>query len=214
MNKEKLSAAKQITVIIADDHPVVRQGFAAMVGLEADLEVIGQAADGREAVELFDRLRPDVTLIDLKMPHLNGVEAITEIRRIEPPAKIIVLTTFDGDEDIYRSLRAGASGYLLKDVAPDVLLDAIRKVHKGQKNIQASMVEKLADRIVGSDLTTRESEILHLMVDGKSNLQIADALTISESTVKFHINNIFSKLAVTDRPQAVVAAIKRGLVHL
>lgn len=203
-----------ISVLIADDHLVVREGLAALINLEADLNVVGQAGDGAEAVELFARLRPDVTLVDLKMPVLDGVAAIAQIRQRDQAARIIVLTTFDGDEDIYRALRAGASGYLLKDVAPDSLLDAIRKVYNGEKDISRAMVDKLATRISGNDLTVRESEILNLMVDGKSNQQIAAELSIAESTVKFHINNIFGKLGATDRAHALIVALKRGLVRL
>lgn len=209
-----IGKTKQINVLIADDHLVVREGLAALINLETDLSVIAQAGNGAEAVEQFEKLRPDVTLVDLKMPVMDGVAAICEIRGRDSAARIIVLTTFDGDEDIYRALRAGASGYLLKDVPPDVLLDAIRKVHKGQKNIQAEMVNKLADRISGNDLTARESEILNLIVDGKSNQEISAQLYIAESTVKFHITNIFGKLGVEDRARAVVVALKRGLVRL
>jgi DNA-binding NarL/FixJ family response regulator len=214
MNKETAAAPQQITVLIADDHLVVREGLAALVNLETDLNVVAQAGNGAEALELWENLSPDVMLVDLKMPVMDGVATIAAVRAKNPAARIIVLTTFDGDEDIYRALRAGASGYLLKDVAPDVLLDAIRKVHKGQKDISPEMVSKLADRISGNDLTARELEILNLIVDGKTNQQISKVLHIAESTVKFHITNIFGKLAVNDRTQAVLAALKRGLVRL
>ena len=205
---------KQITVMIAEDHVVVREGIASLISLEPDIDVVAQAANGQEAVELFDRLRPQVTLIDLNMPVMDGAATITQLRRLEPNAKVIVLTTFGGDEDIYRALQAGASGYLLKDVMPDVLLDTIRKVHAGNVIIPAELMQKIAGRIGGYDLTARETEILNLIVEGKTNQQIADNLFIAESTVKFHINNIFGKLGVADRTQAVVIALKSGLARL
>ncbi len=214
MNNGKTVPAKQITVMIAEDHVVVREGIASLISLEPDIDVVAQAANGQEAVELFDRLRPQVTLIDLNMPVMDGAATITQIRRLEPNAKVIVLTTFGGDEDIYRALQAGASGYLLKDVMPDVLLDTIRKVHAGNVIIPAELMQKIAGRIGGYDLTARETEILNLIVEGKANQQIADNLFIAESTVKFHINNIFGKLGVADRTQAVVIALKSGLARL
>ncbi len=214
MDNAKTAPAKQITVMIAEDHVVVREGIASLIGLEPDIEVVAQAANGQEAVELFERLRPQVTLIDLNMPVMDGAATITEIRRLEREAKVIVLTTFGGDEDIYRALQAGASGYLLKDVMPDVLLDTIRKVHAGNVIIPAELMQKIAGRIGGYDLTARETEILNLIVEGKANQQIADNLFIAESTVKFHINNIFGKLGAADRTQAVVIALKSGLARL
>lgn len=214
MNNGKTIPAKQITVMIAEDHVVVREGIASLISLEPDIDVVAQAVNGQEAVELFERLRPQVTLIDLNMPVMDGAATITEIRRLEREAKVIVLTTFGGDEDIYRALQAGASGYLLKDVMPDVLLDTIRKVHTGNVIIPAELMQKIAGRIGGYDLTTRETEILNLIVEGKANQQIADNLFIAESTVKFHINNIFGKLGVADRTQAVVLALKSGLARL
>ncbi len=214
MSNGKTIPAKQITMMIAEDHAVVREGIASLISLEPDIDVIAQAANGQEAVELFERLRPQVTIIDLNMPVMDGAATISEIRRLEPEAKLIVLTTFGGDEDIYRALQAGASGYLLKDVMPDVLLDTIRKVHAGNVVIPAELMQKIAGRIGGYDLTAREGEILDLIVEGKTNQQIADNLFIAESTVKFHINNIFGKLGAADRTQAVVIALKSGLARL
>lgn len=214
MNIGTAVPVRQITVMIAEDHVVVREGIASLISLEPDIDVVAQAANGQEAVELFDRLRPQVTLIDLNMPVMDGAATITQLRRLEPNAKVIVLTTFGGDEDIYRALQAGASGYLLKDVMPDVLLDTIRKVHAGDVIIPAELMQKIAGRIGGYDLTARETEILNLIVEGKTNQQIADNLFIAESTVKFHINNIFGKLGVADRTQAVVIALKSGLARL
>ena len=214
MNNAKTAPTKQITMMIAEDDVIVREGIASLIGLEPDIEVVAQAANGQEAVELFERLRPQVTLIDLNMPVMDGAATITEIRRLEREAKVIVLTTFGGDEDIYRALQAGASGYLLKDVMPDVLLDTIRKVHAGNVIIPAELMQKIAGRIGGYDLTARETEILNLIVEGKTNQQIAGNLFIAESTVKFHINNIFGKLGAADRTQAVVIALKSGLARL
>ena len=214
MKQNKSAGSQQITVLIADDHLVVREGLAALVGLENDLQIVAQAADGDEAVKLFDELRPQISLIDLNMPVLDGTATITKIRRLDRQAKIIVLTTFDGDEDIYRALRAGASGYLLKDVLPDVLLDTIRRVHAGKTHLAPELAQKLAERIGNNDLTVRESEILNSIVDGKSNREIAEMLHIADSTVKFHINHIFSKLGVNDRAKAVVVAVRRGLARL
>lgn len=214
MNKEKTAATNIITVLIAEDHTVVREGLAALIGLEPDIEVVAQASNGRQAVKFFDELRPQVTLVDLNMPVMDGAATIVQIRLLEPTAKVIVLTTFGGDEDVYRALQAGASGYLLKDVMPDVLLATIRSAHAGKVIVSPELMQKLAGRIGGYGLTARETEILDLMVDGKTNQQIADALLIAESTVKFHINNIFAKLGVADRTQAVVVALKSGLARL
>lgn len=211
---ERNEKPAKITVLIADDHTVVREGLAALVNLEDDMQVVAQAADGRQAVELWGEFRPDVAMLDLKMPILDGIGASAALRRLDANARIIILTTFDGDEDIYRALRAGASGYLLKDVAPDDLLKGIRKIAAGGKNIAPEMMDKLATRIGGNDLTSRETEILNFIVDGKSNQEIAAAVYIAESTVKFHVNNIFSKLGVTDRTHAVVVAVKRGLARI
>lgn len=214
MKAEETNPENKISVLIVEDHSVVREGLAALIGLEPDIEVVGQAANGQEAVKLFAKLRPQVTLVDLNMPVLDGATAIREIRRLEPNAKTVVLTTFGGDEDIYRALQAGASGYLLKDVMPDVLLDTIRNVYAGKVIISSELMQKLAGRLGGDNLTAREMEILNLIADGKTNQEIADVLFIAESTVKFHINNIFGKLGVADRTKAVVIALKRGLVHL
>jgi two-component system NarL family response regulator len=178
------------------------------------MEVIAQGLNGQQAIDLFRQHRPDVTLIDLRMPILGGVEAITAIRREFPDARVIVLTTYDGDEDIYRSLQAGAKGYLLKDVFFEELETAIKTVHAGSRHIPAIIAERLAERMASSDLTSREMEVLELIVRGQSNKEIAASLKITEATVKSHINNILSKLGVTDRTQAATTALQRGLVHL
>lgn len=203
-----------IRILIADDHPIVREGLAAMINRRSDMTVVGEAGTGREAVELFRREKPDVTLMDLQMPELGGVQAITAIRAEFPSARFVVLTTFDGDEDIYRALQAGAQAYLLKDTPREELLDAIRAVQAGQKRIPSEVAAKLADHLTASELTEREREVLKLIVAGKSNKEIGAALGIAEGTVKIHVNNLLAKLGVSDRTQAVTEALKRGLVHL
>ena len=204
----------RIRVMLTDDHPVVREGFAAMIGTEPDMTVVGQARSGEEALELFWRVRPDVTLMDLRMPGMGGVEAIRAIRREFPDSRLIVLTTYDGDEDIYRALEAGAQAYLLKDMLCDEILAAIRAVHAGQRRIPAAVGTRLVERMTGLDLSEREQHVLELVATGKSNKAIAAALDITEATVKGHMTNILGKLGVTDRTQAVITALRRGLVHL
>src|ERR1041385_6607604 len=201
-----------IRIMVIDDQAVVRQGFVALINTVADMWVVAEGTNGQEAVELFRQHRPDITLMDLRMPVLSGVEAITRIRREFPQARIIVLTTFDGDEDIYRSLQAGAQGYLLKDMFFEELESAIRKVHGGARLIPVSVAERLAARMGSSELTGRELEVLQQIVDGKSNKEIGNVLGISEATVKSHINNILSKLGVSDRTQAATRALQRGIV--
>ena len=203
-----------IRLLIADDHAIVRDGLAAMMEQHDDMTVVGEASNGREAVERFQTLRPDVTLMDLRMPDMDGVEAIITIREVFPDARILVLTTYDGDEDIYRGLRAGAKGYLLKDAGRDRLLDAIRAVHAGRTHIAPDIAAKLAERMSGPELTAREREVLHLLAKGGSNQEIGATLFITESTVKTHINSILTKLQVPDRTQAVTTALRRGLVQL
>jgi DNA-binding NarL/FixJ family response regulator len=204
----------KISIMVIDDQAVVRQGFVSLINTVADMEVIAEGINGQQAIDLFTQHKPDVTLIDLRMPVVGGVEAITTIRRNFPDARLIVLTTYDGDEDIYRSLQAGARGYLLKDVFFEELETAIRNVHAGSRHIPAAIAARLAERMASSDLTSRELEVLELIVRGQSNKEIGASLTISEATVKSHINNILSKLGVADRTQAVTTALQRGLVHL
>ena len=204
---------KKIRIMVIDDQAVVRQGFVSLIRTVPDMEIIAEGSNGREAVELFRQHQPDITLMDLRMPELSGVEAIIEIRRESPGARIIVLTTYDGDEDIYRSVQAGAQGYLLKDMFFEELESAIRKVHAGARLIPGSVAERLAARMTTSELTSRELEVLRQIVDGKSNREIATVLSISEATVKSHINNILSKLGVSDRTQAATRALQRGIVH-
>lgn len=203
-----------IRILVVEDHHVVRQGLVALIKTVEDMQVVGEACDGRQAVELFRLHQPDVTIMDLRLPVMTGVEAITEIRRDFPAARIIVLTTYDGDEDIYRALQAGARGYLLKDMSGDDLMDAIRTVHAGRSRIPPAVAQRLADRIGGPDLTIRELEVLKLIVAGKSNKEIGRDLFISEATVKTHINSLLGKLGVSDRTQAATTALQRGIVHL
>ncbi len=209
-----MSSPSVIRAIIADDHPVVRAGIAAILADHDDIRVVGQAGTGRELVELHARERPDLALVDLRMPEMDGVEAIVEIRRRSPEARVIVLTTFDGDEDIYRALRAGAKAYLLKDVPRDELLASIRAVHRGEPCLRPSIAAKLTERLNSEPLTGRELDVLRLMVAGGSNKQIAAALYVTEGTVKVHASRVFEKLGVGDRTRAVTAALRRGIVRL
>jgi two-component system NarL family response regulator len=203
-----------IRVLIADDHPIVRDGLNSVINDQADMEVVAEAANGQEAIELAQQHRPDVLLIDLRMPRLNGLETTHAIRAQWPEARIVILTTYDGDEDIYRALQAGAHAYLLKDTPRAALLDAIRSVHAGRKRIPQEVAAKLAERISASELTERELEVLHLIVAGCSNKEIGQELLITEGTVKAHVNSILAKLGVHDRTQAVTQALRRGIVHL
>jgi len=209
-----MSTNNKIRVMVIDDQAVVRQGFVALINTVPDMEVIAEGINGQQGLELFREFEPDVTLMDLRMPVLSGVEAITRIRREYPNARIIVLTTFDGDEDIYRSLQAGAQGYLLKDMFFEELEEAIRQVHAGGRRLPAVVAERLAERMTGSELTGRELEVLEQIVRGKSNKEIATILKIGEATVKSHINSVLGKLGVSDRTQAATTALQRGLVHL
>ncbi|MBD2463579.1 response regulator transcription factor [Oscillatoria sp. FACHB-1407] len=204
----------QIRILIADDHPVVRQGLAAMIGRKPGMAVVAEASDGREAVDLFRQHRPDVTLMDLRMPGMDGVQAIALLKESDRHARIIILTTYDTDEDIYRGLSAGAMAYILKGASPDELIDTIRVVHNGQTRIPSAVAAKLAARINSPNLTSREMEVLQLIVAGQSNKEISVSLQISEGTVRAHVNNLLSKLGVSDRTQATTLALRKGLVRL
>jgi two-component system NarL family response regulator len=209
-----VSSTQPIRLLIVDDHTIVRQGLAALLNTMPDMHVVAEASSGEQAVELFREHQPDVTLMDLRMHHGNGVEAIQKIRAASPMARIIVLTTFDGDEDIFRALQAGARGYLLKGSDTDELVSAIHAVHAGKSRIPAPVAERLAERMSNPALTERETDVLRLIVGGNSNKEIASALFISEATVKTHINNLLGKLGCTDRTQAATTALQRGIVHL
>jgi two-component system NarL family response regulator len=201
-------------VLIVEDHHVVRQGLVSLLNVVEGMEVVGEAADGVEAIAQFRKHQPDITLIDLRLPRMSGVDAIQRIRMESPQARLIVLTTYDGDEDIYRALKAGAKAYLLKGMTTDELITAIRAVHAGKSHIPPAIAEKLAERMGVEELTPREMDVLEQIVAGKSNKEIADELGVSEATVKTHINSLLGKLGVTDRTQAATAAIRRGLVTL
>ncbi len=209
-----MSPGRSIRVLIADDHPVVRTGLALMIKYEEGMEAVAQVSNGAECVKLYREHMPDVVLMDLKMPEMDGVQATAAILSEFPAARIILLTTYDGDDDIYRGLRAGARAYLLKDASCSDLLETIRIVHTGKKHITREVGAKLAERLDEPELTERERDVLRLMARGKSNVDIGDELCITEGTVKFHINHILSKLSVNDRTQAVIVALKRGMVSL
>ena len=210
-----MEEVKPIRVLLAEDHEVVRDGLAAVIDYQPDMTVVGHAGNGADAVERFSELRPDITLMDLRMPEIGGVAAIEAIRGKFGDARIIVLTTYDGDEDIYRALKAGAKGYLLKDTSKEDLLSAIRAVHAGQSHVPPEIATRLVTRVqAGAPLTAREIEVLQMVSAGKSNKEIGAVLYISEGTVKTHINNIHQKLGVSDRTEAVVVALKRGIIHL
>jgi two-component system NarL family response regulator len=202
-----------IGVLLVDDHALVRRGLAAIIDMEPDMAVVGEADDGQDAVETWRRLQPDVTLMDLRMPRGDGVDAIRAILRLRPDAAVIVLTTFDHDEDIYVGLRAGAKAYLLKDVTPDELFRCIRTVHAGQGYLQPRVAAKLAQRVREHALTEREEQILQRLAEGKSNRSISEELHITESTVKTHLKHLFSKLDVTSRAEAVALAARRGMIR-
>jgi two-component system NarL family response regulator len=207
-------SSDKIRIIVIDDQAVVRQGFVSLINTVPDMSVVAEGTNGQQAIELYRQHQPDIVLMDLRMPVMGGVEAIKAIKREFPAARLIVLTTFDGDEDIYRSLQAGAQGYLLKDMFFEELESAIRTVRAGGRRIPGVVAERLAERLGGSDLTGRELEVLEQIVKGQSNKEIAAEFRISEATVKSHINSILSKLGVTDRTQAATTALQRGLVHL
>src|SRR5258706_2738648 len=203
-----------IRILVADDHFIVRIGLVALVNTEPDMEVVAEAADGAQAVELFARFKPDLVLMDLRMPLKNGIEAATEIRSQSPAARVLMLTTFDGDEDIHRALEAGAQGYVLKSSTGGELIPALRAVASGQKWIPREVANRLAFRKMFEDLTPREVQVLQHLAKGLANKEIANVLSISEHTAKDHLKNILGKLQVMDRTEAVTAAIQRGIIHL
>lgn len=203
-----------IRIIVADDHYVVRMGLVALVQTEPDLQVVGEAADGVQAVELYRKLKPDLVLMDLRMPGKDGVAATREIREQSPEARILMLTTYDGDENIHQALSAGAGGYLLKNSTRESLIPALRAVAGGQRWIPPEVARRLAARKLFEELTPREVEVVQQLARGLANKEIADVLNISEYTVKDHLKNILGKLHVADRTEAVTAALQRGIIHL
>lgn len=208
------AAVRRASVLVVDDHALVRTGVANIISQEPDLQVVAEAANGLEAVDAFTRLRPDVTLLDLRMPVMEGVEAVRQIRAIDPGARVIVLTTYDTDEDITRALKAGAKAYILKDIAAAALVACIHDVLAGKTYLAPAAAAKLAERVTQVQLTPRELAALRSLADGRSNKEIAAALDISERTVKTHLAHLFEKLGVTSRTEAIKVASRRGLVRL
>lgn len=214
LHAETASPAAIARVLLVDDHALLRTGVANIINQEPGLHVVAEAANGAEGVDAFRTHRPDVTLLDLRMPVMEGVEAVRQIRAIEPNAKVIVLTTYDADEDIARALHAGAKAYVLKDISADALVSCIHQVLEGKTYLAPAAAAKLAERVTRVQLTPRELSALQLMADGKANKEIATALGISARTVKTHLGHLFEKLNVTSRTEAVKIATRRGLVRL
>jgi two-component system NarL family response regulator len=206
--------AQKIRVLIVDDHPVVRLGLRAMIEAQPDMEVSGEAGDGPTAISLVAADPPDVILMDLRMPGMSGPETIADVRKIAPEARILVLTTYDGDEDVFRAVKAGARGYLLKGTNPAGTIDAIRQLHAGQRLIAPDLALRLAERATGPSLTAREVEVLQLVAKGMSNKEISAALFVAEDTVKNHLKHAFTKLGVSDRTEAVMLAVQKGILAL
>ena len=208
------SVPERIRILTVDDHPLLREGIAALVNAESDMKLIAEASNGEEAIEQFRLHRPDVTLMDLQMPAMNGIEAVTRIRAEFPDARIIVLTTYTGDVQALRALKAGARAYILKGHVHRELLEAIRAVHAGKKRIPPDVAAELADHAAENELSSREIEVLRLIASGNANKLIADQLSISEETVKSHVTNILSKLGANDRTHAVTIGLRRGIIDL
>lgn len=208
-----MSEPRKIGVLLVDDHPVVRLGLRALLDGEADLEVVGEAGDGPGALERYQALRPDVVLMDLRLPGVDGPESIAAIRRHDPEAKIIVITTYDGDEDVFRAVQAGARGYLLKGTFPEGMLEAIRHVHRGGTLFPPEVTRKLEERAQTRALSGREIEVLSLVARGLSNKEIAAVLFVADDTVKNHLKRIYDKLGVADRTEAAFVAVQRGIIR-
>ena len=205
---------RKIRILVADDHFVVRMGLIALVNMEPDMEVVGEAADGTEAVALFDQVDPDLVLMDLRMPVKDGIRATSEIRSKHPEARVLMLTTFDGDTDIHRAVQAGAQGYVLKNSTGDKLIPALRAVAAGQRWMPKEIANRLAARNMFEDLTPRELQVLEQMAKGLANKEIGEELKITEHTVKDHLKSILGKLRVADRTEAVTVALQRGIIQL
>jgi len=208
------TTSKSISILTVDDHPLLRDGIAALINSQPDMKVVAEASDGREAIQRYREHRPDITLMDLRMPEVDGIDAMTEIMRDHPDARVIVLTTYRGDALIVRALKAGAQGYLLKGLLRKELLETIRSVHSGRKRISPEVASEVADHAADSILTSREIDVLQLIAEGNANKIVADRLAITEDTVKAHVRNILSKLGANDRTHAVTIALKRGIIGL
>jgi DNA-binding NarL/FixJ family response regulator len=209
-----MQPVQKIRVMFVDDHFLLRIGLAASLSVEQDISVVAEASDGESAISLFRQHRPDITVMDWRLPGLSGVETTAAILQEFPEARIVMLSIYDGEEDIYRAMQAGALGYLLKSVKRETLLEAIRAVHAGKRFMQPEVASRLAERVAHTELSEREEEVLRLIVKGRSNKEIASALFLAEITVKIHVSSILNKLCVQDRTQAATVAIQRGLVHL
>ena len=203
-----------IRVMAVDDHPLLREGIAALIGSEDDMELIGEASNGREALDLFRKHQPDITLMDLQMPEMNGIDAIGAIRGEFPDARIIILTTHPGDVQVSRALKAGARGYLLKGMLRKELLETIRAVHAGQKRLSGEAAAEIAEHVADNSLTPREIDVLRLVAAGNANKEIGAQLSLTEVTIKSHVKNILAKLGANDRTHAVTIALKRGIIDL
>ncbi len=206
--------ASTIRILIVDDHPVVRAGLTSMLGTQAGLEVVGSASSGEEALEVLRHSRLDLLMLDLRMPGLNGIDTLHAIKRSGSTVRVIILTSFEMDEDIYRAFQAGAQGYVLKNTSQKEMIEAIRNVHAGGRYIPRHIASRLADRMMRSNLTTRELEILKMLAKGLTNKQIASALNISDNTVRNHVNSVIEKLEVSDRTEAATTAIQRGIIRM
>lgn len=202
-----------IRILIVDDHPIMRIGIAALIASCSEMACVGQAGNGEEAIAMHRSLQPDITMMDLRLPGMSGVETIRRIRQVSPAARFIVLTTYEGDEDIHQAMEAGASGYLVKGLPQEILVNAVRRVHAGGRYLPTPMSQALASRTKDTSLSGREREVLELLAKGKSNKEIATDLHISEATVKCHVSVILTRLNAADRTQAVVTALQRGLLH-
>ncbi|HEX2269031.1 MAG TPA: response regulator transcription factor [Pyrinomonadaceae bacterium] len=206
--------SKQIRVFSVDDHPLLREGISALVNNQPDMTLVAEASSGAEAIQLFKQHMPDVTLLDLRLPDMSGIDILIAIRTEFPEARVIILTTFEGDVEIHRALQAGARGYLLKNMPPSELLDVIRQVHAGKKRIPPEIASQLAEHMSDESLTEREVEVLRQVAEGNKNRDIARKLFISEETVKVHIKHIMEKLGAADRTQAVAIGVRRGIIQL